>query len=88
MSRLGRCGGLASVAVRPLVPRLQISFARKANKPLDFTFVQARSLEFWSKKEQIISHAKPATLPPGAWDSHVHVVDEVNHPSRFNFDLL
>ena len=73
---LGRCCGLVP---RPLIPCLQTQFGQAAYKPFQFTRIPTRSLEFWSGKEPPLTNSKSATLPRGAWDSHVHVVDEASN---------
>ncbi|KAL9070672.1 MAG: hypothetical protein Q9161_004726 [Pseudevernia consocians] len=77
---LGRCSGRVDLVARPRALRLQINRAPKPYKPHQFINVPARSLEFWSPKEPIIGGSESTCLPRGAWDSHVHVVDEEAFP--------
>ena len=74
---LGSCIGIVNAVLRSPNPR-KVNLAQKADKPHRITLVPARSLGFWSRKEPIMSNSKPTSLPRGAWDSHVHVVDEVS----------
>lgn len=76
--RLERCSGLVDVVARPLAHRGQIQCAHRPYKPHQFTLFPARSLEFWAPKVPIMSSSGATDLPRGAWDSHVHVVDEVS----------
>lgn len=80
----GRPNGLVDVVARPLALRLGTKSAQKPYRPHQFTLFPARSLEFWSPKVPPMSSSKSTSLPRGAWDSHVHVVDEEAFPFAAN----
>ena len=67
---------------RPLAPRLQLSLTQKAYKPTDFALFTTRFPGFGSRKTTTMSSSTSSNVPRGAWDSHVHVVDEVSDAAQ------
>lgn len=76
---LRSCGGLVSIVAPPYTPSSKLILARKAYHPRPSTPVSARSFGPWSYKSPAMSSSTATNLPRGAWDSHVHVVDEVSN---------
>ena len=70
--------GLLKVAVRPFAPYLQSILTQNAHQAHKLTFISAQPIRFWSPKTPGVSRSESTFLPRGAWDSHVHVVDEVS----------
>ena len=64
--------------MRPLAPRLQTSLIQKAYKPIGLALLKPRFLVFGSQKATTMNRSTSTNVPRGAWDSHVHVVDEVS----------
>lgn len=76
---LRRYVGLVSI-IAPLSTSSSILvLARKSNHSHPSTSVSARSLGSRSQRSPVMSSLKSPNLPRGAWDSHVHVVDEVSN---------
>ena len=64
--------------LRPLAPRLQTSLIQKAYKPIGLALLKRRFLVFGSQQATTMNRSTSTNVPRGAWDSHVHVVDEVS----------
>ena len=75
----GTRGGLLNGFLRPSAPYFQRIFAQKAYHPHPSTSVPSRFIRHWSPKTPAMSRSNSTSPPRGAWDSHVHVVDEVSN---------
>ena len=76
---LGRCSRLGDVVARPLAPGGRRTPTRGRYVPHQPALFLTRSLEFWAPKTPLVTSSESTGLPRGAWDSHVHVVDEVSN---------
>ena len=69
---------LINLLARPFHPPPQIKHLQTPYKPYRLTVSATGVAGNWSQKASVMSSPRSTDLPPGAWDSHVHVVDEVS----------
>ena len=69
---------LIDIIARPYPRPSQFKFLHNPYKPYQFRLSAPGSIGSWSQKASLMSNSRSTDLPPGTWDSHVHVVDEVS----------